>query len=161
MYPFGVEPQQIQLSGTPEIFGQTAAHITAVAIRYGGTIQLISKYDFGSFNIADLIDKLVGVSLHSLKMLDQTVDIDIVLSPQSIRGVELSIPEFEGYGLDQGISIRAPLDWPSDCSSDPFCNVAYKLLGGVELSLEGTIANAKSFSLTATIGNVELGGGVV
>ena len=161
VYPFGVEPQQIQLSGTPEIFGQKTVHMTAVAIRYGGKMRLISKYDFGSFNIADLIKKLVGVSLHSLKILDQTVNINFVLSPQSIKGVSLSIPEFEGYSLDQGISIRAPLDWPSDCSSDAFCNVAYNLLGGVKLGLEGTIANARSFSLTATIGDLKLGGGVV
>ena len=161
VYPFGAEPQQIQLSGTPEIFGQKTVHMTAVAIRYGGKMRLISKYDFGSFNIADLIQKLVGVSLHSLKILDQTVNINFVLSPQSIKGVSLSIPEFKGYSLDQGISIRAPLDWPSDCSSDPFCNVAYNLLGGVKLGLEGTIANARSFSLTATIGDLKLGGGVV
>ena len=161
VYPFGVEPQQIQLSGTPEIFGQKTVHMTAVAILYGGKIQLISKYNFGSFNIADLIQKLVGVSLHDLKMLDQTVNIDFVLSPQSIKHGTLSIPEFEGYSLDQGISIRAPLDWPSDCSSDPFCNVANTLLGGVKLGLEGTIANAQSFSLTATIGDLKLGGGVV
>ena len=161
VYPFGVEPQQIQLSGTPEIFGQNTVHMTAVAIRYGGKMRLISKYDFGRFNIADLIKKLVGVSLHSLKILDQTVDINFVLSPQSIKGVSLSIPEFEGYSLDQGISIRAPLDWPSDCSSDAFCNVAYNLLGDVQLSLKGTIANARSFSLTATIGDLKLGGGVV
>ena len=161
VYPLEAQPQQIQLSGRPELFGQNGAHMTAVVFKYGGKTRLVQKFDFGSFNIADLIQKLVGVSLHSLKMLDQTVDINFVLSPTSISGVSLSIPDFDGFSLSEGVSIRAPLDWPSDCSSDAFCNVAYNLLGGVKLGLEGTIANAQSFSLTATIGDLNLGGGVV
>ena len=161
VYPFGAQPQQIQISGRPGIFGQDGARLTAVAFRYSGKIRLIQQFEFPSFNIADLIEDLVGISLHSLKILDQEVDVKFVLSPSTIKGVDLSIPEFEGYSLDEGISIRAPLNWPSDCSSDEFCNVAQMLLGGVDLNLEGTIANLRSFSMTATIGNLELGGGVV
>ena len=78
--------------------------------------------------------------------------------------ISLSSPEFEGFGtsLSQGISIKTPLDWPSDCSSDEFCNVAQILLKGRKLSLERKIiANAQSFRLTAAIGNLELYGSVV
>ena len=89
------------------------------------------------------------------------MNIKFVLSPTTIQGVKLSVPAFKGYSLDQGISITAPLDWPSDCSSDEFCNVAYSLLGGAKLKLEGTIANARSFTMTATIGDLNLGGDVV
>ena len=161
VYPFGAQPQQIQLYGTPQIFGQKTASVVAVAFRYSGKIRLIQKIEFPSFNIADLIEDLVGVSLHKLKLLDQEVNVKFVLSPNTIKGVKLTIPELKGYSLSQGISIKAPLDWPSDCSSDAFCNVANKLLGGVKLSLEGTIANARSFTVTATVGDIKLGGGVV
>ena len=88
--------------------------------------------------------------------------IEFLLSPSTIKGVSFSnIPEFEGFNFDQGISIKAPLDWPSGCNSDAFCKVAKALLGGVKLSLQGTIANARSFTVTATIGDLNLGGGVV
>ena len=161
VYPFGATPQQIQISGTPQIFGLKTVHITAVAFKYSGKIRLIQKYDFGSFNMADMIKKLVGVSMHSFKILDQNVKIKFLLSPSTIKGVKLTLPEFKGYSLNQGITISAPLDWPEDCSSDAFCNVCNTLLGGAKLSLEGTIASATSFILTATIGDLKLGGGVV
>lgn len=161
VYPFGAEPQQIYIRGTPKIFGQNSARMTAIAFRYSGKIRLVQKFEFPSFNVADLIDNLVGISLHSLKILDQEVNLKFVLSPSTIKGIDFSIPDFDGYSLDEGISIKAPLDWPSDCSSDAFCNVAYNLLGGVKLSLEGTIKNLRSFSLTAVIGDLKLGGGVV
>ena len=161
VYPFGAQPPQIQLSGTAKLFGQKGVQLTAVAFKYSGKIRLIQKFDFGSFNIADLIKEMFGVSLHKLKILNQRVDIKFVLSPRTIKGVKLSIPEFKGFSLSQGISIKAPLDWPSDCSSDAFCNVAQTLLGGAKLGLEGTIANARSFRLTASVGDIKLGGGVV
>ena len=159
VYPIGVQPQKIYISGTPEIFGIRTAVLTAVAIRHGDKIRLIQKYDFGTINIADVIENLVGVSLHKLKLLDQSVDLTFILSPSTIT--EVSIPEFEGFSLNQGITIKAPLEWPSDCSSDVFCNVAHELLNGAKLDLEGTIANARSFTITATIGDLPLGGGVV
>ena len=161
VYPFEAQLQQLQLSGIPELFGQQIAHMTAVAFKYREKIILVQKFNLGPFNIADLIQKLLGVSVHSLKMLDQTVDINFVLSPTTINLDGVSIPDFDGFSLSEGISIKAPLDWPSDCSLDQFCNVAHNLLEGIKLGLEGTIRNAQSFSLTATTGDLKLGGGVV
>ena len=161
MYPFGAQPQQIIISGTPEIFGLKTVHMTAVAIKYAGKIRLIQKYNFGTFNTADFIKKLLGVSLHKFKILDQNVNIEVLVSPSTVKGVSLTIPEFKGFRIDQGISIKAPLSWPSKCNSDAFCAVAKKLLGGAKLSLKATITNARSFTLTATVGNLKLGGGVV
>ena len=161
VYPFGARPQQIQVSGIPLIFGLKTVKLTAVAFKYSGKIRMVQKYDFGTQNIADMIEKLIGLKLHVLKILDQTVRLQFVLSPNTIKGVKLSTPEFAGFALNQGINIKAPLDWPPDCSSDPFCKVAKSLLGGAKLSLEGTIANARSFTMTASIGDLKLGGGVV
>ena len=161
VYPFGAQPQQIIISGTPEIFGLKTVHMTAVAIKYAGKIRLIQKYDFGTFSIADFIKKLLGVSLHKFKILNQNVNIRFLISPSTVKGVSLTIPEFQGFSIDRGISIKTPLGWPNNCESDAFCAVAKKLLGGVKLSLQATIANARSFTMTATVGNLKLGGGVV
>ena len=161
MYPLDTQPPQILISGTPELFGLKTIHMTAVAVKYGGKIRLIQKYNLGTFNIADFIKKLLGVSLHKLQILNQNVNIAFMASPSTLKGVSLSIPEFRGFSINRGISFNIPLGWPLDCESDAFCAVAKKLMGGAKLSLHATIANARSFSMTASIGNLNLGGGVV
>ena len=161
VYPIGAQPQQILLSGTPELFGLKTIHMTAVAIRHNGEIQLIQKYSFGTFNMADLIQNLLNVSLHNVTMLNQDFDISFFISPSTMKGVSLSVPGFDGFDFNQGLFIKATLDLSPDCNSDGFCAVVKALLGGVKLSLQGTIKNAYSFSLTATVGNLKLGGGVV
>ena len=161
VYPLATQPPQIQLSGTPQLFGQSTARLSAVAFKYAGKVVLLQKYTFPSFNIADLIQKLLGVSLHSLKFLDQVVDLNFVLSPLNIKGVTLSVPDFKGFSLAEGISIKAPLPWPAHCASDPFCNVVQNLFGNLKLKLKGTVTNLRSYSFTAIVGDVHLGGGVV
>ena len=162
VYPFGIQPQQIIVSGNPEIWGYKTVTITAVAFRYSGKIRLIQKFSMDSVSVASLIKKITGIGLYKLKILNKKIDLGFILSPNAIKGVSLDhIPEFKGFNIDQGISIKAPLEWPNDCSSDAFCSVAIKLLGGAKLTLQATITNARSFTLTATIGNLKLGGGVV
>ena len=161
VFPLASTPPQIQLSGTPQLFGQSTASLTAVAFKYSGKIVMIQKYNFPSFNIANLLQNLLGIDLRSLKFLDQTVDLNFVVSPLNIKGVTLSVPDFSGFNLAEGVSIKAPLPWPAGCSSDAFCNVAKNLFGKLNLKLEATITNLRSYSLTATVGDLELGGGVV
>ena len=161
VYPFGAVPQQILISGTPELWGLKTIHMTAVAVKYGGRMRLIQKYTFGQFNIADFIKKLIGISLHKLFILNQEVDISFIVSPTSIKSGILSVSEFNGLSVNKGVSFKLPIGFPPNCDSDGFCAVAKKLLGNARLSLEATIASAKSFTLTASIGNLKLGGGVV
>ena len=161
-YPFGAQPQQLLISGTPQMFGLKTMHITALAIKYSGRIRIIQKYSFGTFRITDFIKKLLCVSLHKITLLNQDVDIAFTVSPSIMKGLKLSIPEFKNIrSIYKGINFRIPLGWPNNCASDDFCAVAKKLLGGVRLHLEATINNARSFTLIAAIGNLKLGGGVV
>ena len=162
VYPIGVKQQQIQISGTPKLFGLKTAKIMAVAFKYNGKIRLIQKISLGSLSIADLIKKLVGVSLHKLKILNEAaVPIEFILSPTTIKGVSLSVPGFRDFSPNQGIFIKSSLSWPSDCSTDQFCNVANTLLKGFKLSIEATITSEQSFTMMAAIGHLKLGGGVV
>jgi len=87
--------------------------MTAVAIRYGEKIRLIQKYNFGTFSIADFIKKLLGVSLHRLKILNQNSNIGFIVSPSTLKGISLSIPEFKGFSINRGITFNIPLGWPS------------------------------------------------
>ena len=44
--PFGAQPQQLIVSGTPELFGQKSVEMTAATFRYSGKIRLIQKFKF-------------------------------------------------------------------------------------------------------------------
>ena len=162
VYPFGGQQQQMLISGTPVIFGIKTAQLTAVAIKYGGKMRIVQKYSFGKFKLTDFLKKLLGISVGGFTLLQQEVDIAITVSSTTMTKVTFVIPEFSGItNINRGISFRIGLGWPANCASDAFCAVAQKILGAFKLSLEATIANARSFSMTASIGNLKLGGGVV
>ena len=161
VYVVASQPPQIQLSGTPELFGQSTAKLSAVALKYAGKVVMLQKFTFPSFNIADMLQKLLGVSLHKLSFLNQAVNLNFVLCPLNIKGVTLSVPDFQGFSLAEGVSIKSPLPWPANCASDAFCKVVQNLFGNLGLTLEATITNLRSYSLTAIVGDVKLGGGVV
>ena len=65
--------------------------------------------------------------------------------------------------VSKGISFKLLMGFPPppNCESAGFCGVAKSLLGGMQLSLEAVIINAKSFTMTASVGNLNLGSDVV
>ena len=161
-YPFGVTPQQIMISGTPQLWGLKTLHITAIGVKYGGRTIIIQKYSFGKFNIATFIQKLLGISLHKLFILDQNTDIAFIVAPVSVPHNLLKISDFKGLSISKGISFRLPMGFPPDCSKDAFCAVCQSILGmNAKLLLEATIVSSKSFRLTAAVSDLRLGGGVV
>ena len=160
-YPFGVTPQQIMISGTPQLWGLKTLHITAVGIKYGGRVRIIQKYTFGKFNIATFIQKLIGVSLHKIVFLDQETDVAFIVAPVSVPRNVIKISDFKGISISKGISFRLPMGFPPDCGKDAFCAVCQSVLGkNARMFLEATIINTKSFSLTAAVSDLRLGGGV-
>ena len=162
VYPFGATPQQLQVSGTPQLFGLKTINVTAVAFKYSGKIRMINKFSLGTVNIADVIKDLLGVSLHFTYILDQNVDLTIILSPSAIEDITFSLPEFRDYNrFNQGISLSAHFRWPPNCNDNPFCAVVKAIIGDVQLSLLGTITDAHTFSLLASVDNLKLGGGVI
>ena len=162
VYQFGVTPQQIKLSGTPQIFGLETTNVTAVAFKYSGHVEMVNKFDIGNVNIADVIKDLLGVSLHFTYILDQNVDLTMIVSPSTIEDITFLMPEFRGYNkLIRGVSLSAQLHWPPKCAENPFCAVAKATIGQTQLTMFGTIISSHSFSLLVSIGNMNLGGGVV
>ena len=161
VYPFGAVPQHILISGAPKMWGIKTVHMTAVAIKYGGKMRLIQKYSFGEFNIAEFIKKLTGISLYKIVFLNQRVDISFIVSSTAIKHNIIKTPEFNGMTINKGLSFKLPLGFPPNCECDPLCAVAKKLFGNVRLTLEATITNSKSYTFTASIGNLRLGSGVI
>ena len=158
-YPFGADPQHVLISGTPQLFGLPTVHVSAVIIKVNEATELIQKYSLGRINFVNFIKKLMGVSL-PFKILDQDTDISLLISPMSMEG-SLSVPGFSDIDIHQGLSISTSLGWPSGCSDDIFCAVMKILLGGGKLHFQGTITNARYFTITASVRDVSLGGGVV
>ena len=158
VYPFGATPQQMMISGTPQIFGMKTVHITAVVLKHQAKTIVIQKYSLQSINVAHFIKKLIGVSVDKVFLLNQNVKLEFIVSPVTLSGESLSIPEFRGYSIKEGVSFRAPLAWPSNCASNPFCGIVRKLVGGRTFTLEATITNVRLFTLRAIVGDLKIGG---
>ena len=159
-YQFGAVPQQLVITGMPQLFGLETVHVTALMIAHSGGTKLIQKYTFPKLSITNLFNKLLGGSVPS-KLLDVSGEIGLIVSPITLQGVSLSIPQFKHVDIREGLSIFTTVSWPSSCGSDIFCKVMKILLGGGTLNLQGKIANARYFSVTASVSDVNLGGGVI
>ena len=157
-FTFGSPPLQIQISGSPVLNGYEAPYIFIIIIKHEGKIKLIQGLEFGVANLADLIQSVTGINLHSTTILNQQLQATILISPVTLPGFKLQGKHFNGFSINQGISLQATMTWPSDCSSVPSCNVAQALLGkNARLMLQGTIANTQSFRFTAGVSDIRLG----
>ena len=159
-YPFGVEPQHLLISGMPQLFGLNTVHVTALIIEQSGGTQLVQKYTLPSFSISDLLRKAFGRSFPS-KLLEEAAETSLIVSPLTLQGVSLSVPDFANIDIEEGMSIATTIGWPSDCGSDLFCRVIKVLLGGGKLTLQGTFKNARYFSIMASVSDISLGGVVL
>ncbi|CAI7997199.1 hypothetical protein GBAR_LOCUS2093, partial [Geodia barretti] len=138
-YPFGVTPQQILISGTPQLWGLTTIHITAIGVKYGGRVKIIQKYTFGEFNIATSSEATWNL-LHKIFILDQNTDIAFIVAPVSVPHDLIKLSELKGLSISKGISFRLPIGFPPDCSKDAFCAVCQSILAPspvTALELEG------------------------
>ena len=159
-YPFGAKPKHILISGMPQLFGLKTVHVTALMVEQGGKTKLIQKYTLPQFSIADILKEMFRKSIPS-RLLQEKADVSLIVSPITLEGVSLSVPEFKGIEISEGISVSTRLGWPSSCGGDEFCRVMKNLLGGGTLTLQGTFRNARYFSITVALSDIKLGGGVV
>ena len=160
VYPFGGMPKHIIISGMPELFGLKGVYVTALLIEQGEETKLVQKYTLPGVSISDLVSRMFGNSIPS-RLLQEKSETSLIVSPVSLEGVSLSVPEFKGIEISEGISVSTRLGWPSSCGSDAFCRVMKKLLGGGTLTLQGTFRSVRYFSITAGVSDVKLGGGIV
>ena len=155
-------PLQIQLEGTPVIAGYNTVHMALVIIRQGGKSLLVQGFELGAVNLATFLKSITGFNFNSIALLNQELEAAILISPVSLPSVHLTGDVLGGFEITKGLSVQATMQFPSDCSSDPFCAVAAYLLGeNAQLNLQGTIASTTSFVLSATVSNINLGSGIV
>ena len=79
----------------------------------------------------------------------------MVISPVSLPGVHLYGSKLKDIDIVKGVSIRAALQWPSNCARDKFCAVAQRVLGPkAKFSLQASIESASSFTLSAGVSDI-------
>ena len=157
-YPFGAQPQQIQIAGQPEIAGLSVPRMSAIVIRQGGQTKLVQGFEIGSVTISSLIQKISGHSVSSIAILNQELEAAVLISPVTLPNVRLIGSKLSGFSINQGLSFQAAMRWPPDCSADAFCAVAQSALGpDARFMLAGTIQNARSFTFSASLSEVLLG----
>ena len=157
-YPFGGQPQKIQISGQPEISGYSGPKMSALVVRQGGKNDLVEGFEIGKIVISDLIKKISGHSVSSIAILNQELEAAVLISPVTLPDVRLIGPKLSDFSINKGISFQAAMQWPPDCSSDAFCAVAESALGSdAKFVLGGTITDAKSFRFKAAVSDLKLG----
>ena len=155
-------PLQIQLAGTPVISGYSTVGFASVIIRQGGKTLLVQGFELGSTNLASFLRGLTGFNFNSIPILNQELEAAILISPVTLPNVQLAGDKLSGFSITKGLSVKATMQFPPDCSSDAFCAVAQSLLGeDASLNVKGTISSLSSFSLKAEVANINLGDGIV
>ena len=161
-FPLSSSPLQIQLGGTPVISGYDTVHMASVIIRQGGKTLLVQGFELGSVNLASFLKSITGYNFNSIALLNQDLETALLISPVTLPNVQLTGDKLSGFSVTKGVSVQATMQFPPDCSSDTFCAVAQFLLGAdAQLNIQGTIASATSFSLVASVSNINLGSGIV
>ena len=158
-FPFST-PRQIQLQGTPIISGYKTVRMSSMVIRQGAKNLLVQGFKIGSLNLASLLKSLTGFNFKKIAILNMNVQANILISPASLPNIHLT--GSKGVSIKKGMSVQATMKFPPKCSKDAFCAVAQFLLGAdAVLSVRGTIASVKSFTLFAGVANINLGSGIV
>ena len=161
-FPLSSSPLQIQLGGTPVISGYNTAHMASVIIRQGGKTLLVQGFELGAINLASFLRGITGFNFNNIAILNLDLEAAILISPVTLPNVQLTGAKLSGFSITKGISVQATMKFPPGCSSDTFCAVAQFLLGAnTQLNLQGTIASATSFTLLASVSNINLGSGIV
>ncbi len=161
-YPFSSVPKQIQLGGTPVIAGYSTVSMDAIIIRQEGKTDLVMGFDIRSVNLADILCNISGFSFNSIPILNQDLEATIVFSPVTLPNLHLTGSRLSAISITQGVSLNAQMSFPSDCSSDLFCDVAQFLLGhDAKLVLRGTMSSGTRFTAFAGVSDVTVGSGIV
>lgn len=154
-------PLQLQIGGVPVISGYNTLHMDAVILRRHGRTLLIEGFELGSVNLGRLIRTVTGVDLRSVAFLNQDLDAAILISPVTLPDVQLTGQRLGQFSITKGISVQAVMQFPPGCSSDAFCAVAQFLLGSdTQMTLQGTVTSASSFTLFAGLSDIRLGNGL-
>ena len=161
-FPLSSSPLQIQLGGTPVISGYSTVHMSSVIIRQGGKTLLVQGFDLGAVNLAGFLQGITGFNFNTIPILNQDLEAAILISPVTLPNVQLTGDKLSGFSVTKGLSVQATMQFPPDCSADAFCAVAAFLLGSdAQLNIQGSIASATSFSLVASVSNINLGSGII
>ena len=161
-YCLSPSTRQIQLAGTPVINGYSTIHMAAVVLRQGTKTLLVQGFELGSVNLISFLQNTTAFNFNNFVFLNQDIEIALLISPVSLPNVRLTGNRLSRFSITKGVSIQATMQFPSECSSDPFCAVAQSLLGSdAQLNMQGTIASSTSFTLFAGVSNINLGSGIV
>ena len=159
-FPLGVSNDyEISFLGEPVVAGWSGVTLSAVVAKQGSTTQMAVGFNLENTKFGDLIERLTGVEIGALSILDQSMKTSIIISKSAMPGVRLPGNYFSQMEIKKGVMISASFD-VSRCN-DAMCAFLAKTLGAAtRFELESTIESASSVSVGARVANVPLGDGV-
>lgn len=159
---------QIFLTGQPVIAGLSVNHMSVTIVRVRGTDvnKIAIGLELTNPNLADLLGQISPAAsdiIHSIPLLNQQIDTDVIISPDGLGDITLSQDDNHNFVLRGGINIRTELVFPDDetCMPNPFCAVARSLLPrDTVLHIDASIVDSTNFNFIASlVSDVDLLGG--
>ena len=162
IYILDSSPLQMQVGGTPAIGGLSTVRMDAVVIRQSTKTQLVQGYEIGSINLISLLNQLTGYNFDSWAILNQNIQAAVLISPATLKNVQLMGDTLSTFVVQKGISLQASMGLPSNCDRDPFCAVIQTFLGAdASFTFQGVFESLQSISFVAGVADINLGGGIV
>ena len=151
----------VQLSGRPQIAGWAGVRLSCAIAKTDTGTAMAGGFEFANIGFAGVIQKLTGIDVSFLKLLDRSLKVAVVISSKTMPGVKLHGDVLNKIAIRRGLSLIALFSFPTDCEGDSFCKFCKQTLGpDASLQLSVTISSIAQFVIAASINNIQLGGGI-
>ena len=149
------------LSGRPQIAGWAGVRLSAAIAKTDTGIAMAGGFEFANIGFAGVIQRLTGIDVAFIKLLDRSLKVAVIISSKTMPGVRLHGDVLDKIAIRRGLSLIALFSFPTDCEGDGFCEFCKQTLGpDASLQLSVTISSLTQFVIAASINNIQLGGGV-
>ena len=151
----------VQLSGRPQIAGWAGVRLSCAIAKTDTGVAMAGGFEFANIGFAGVIQKLTGIDVSFLRLLDRSLKVAVIISSKTMPGVKLHGDVLNKIAIRRGLSLIALFSFPIDCEGDGFCEFCKQTLGpDASLQLSVTISSLTQFIIAASVNNIQLGGGI-
>ena len=148
---------QVEFSGRPQIADWDGVRLSGVVSKTTESVVMAGGFEFLNIGFASVVKKLTGVDVAALKLLDQSLRVAAIISPESMPGVRLRGEILEKISIKRGLSLVALFSFPSNCGGDRLCEFGKGTIGSkASFQLEATISSVAQFEISAGVDNIRL-----
>ncbi|XP_065829763.1 uncharacterized protein [Oscarella lobularis] len=154
-----IATSELFLSGEPRFGEVGGVTLNFVSKKINGQASAALGLDFANTGFADLLQKLTGVSISSVKLFDQGLKLGVIVSNADFLGTKFQGQTLSTLQIKKGLTLVGVFTLPS-CGSDVICKFLEPIVGSASLQLTANFAKLSDFTVTAALANIPLGSGM-